>query len=86
MDECKDNGISKLKDNIHCLNIIGQIEGHIVLPSQTKTTKYEHVLPLLAGIEESDDIEEELMLYEEDSDDEDDSFDDDDSEIQYKRK
>ena len=32
---------------IHCLNIIGQVEGHNVLPEDTKTTKYEHVLPAL---------------------------------------
>lgn len=62
MDECKDNGISKLKDNIHCLNIIGQIEGHIILPSQTKTTKYEHVIPELISIEEDDDIKGLLVL------------------------
>ena len=37
---------------VHCLTIIGQIEGHGQAPSGTKTTKYEHVLPLLASIEE----------------------------------
>ena len=37
---------------IFCLPITGQIEGHIVLPSQNKTTKYEHVLPQLVAIEE----------------------------------
>ena len=35
------------RGNIHCLNIIGQVEGHMVLPPQNKTTKYEHVLPQL---------------------------------------
>ena len=44
------------KGNIYTLTIIGQIEGHQVLPETAKTTKYEHVLPLLAGIEESDEI------------------------------
>ena len=47
---------------IHCLAIIGHIEGHQLLSSQTKTTKYEHVLPLLASIEESPDIDGLLIL------------------------
>ncbi len=42
---------------IHCLTIIGQIEGHYTLPSQTKTTKYEHVIPQLVAIEEDEEIE-----------------------------
>lgn len=42
---------------IHCLTIIGQIEGHYILPPQNKTTKYEHVIPQLVAIEESDEIE-----------------------------
>jgi ATP-dependent protease ClpP protease subunit len=50
------------KGNIYTLTIIGQIEGHQVLPDTAKTTKYEHVLPLLAGIEESDEIEGLLLL------------------------
>ena len=48
--------------NIHCIVIVGQIEGHQVLPPQTKTTKYEHVLPQLAAIEESPDIDGLLIL------------------------
>ncbi|MBE6917360.1 MAG: peptidase S14 [Ruminococcaceae bacterium] len=48
--------------NIYTLTIIGQIEGHQVLPETCKTTKYEHILPLLAGIEESDDIDGLLLL------------------------
>ena len=47
---------------IYTLTIIGQVEGHQVLPENCKTTKYEHVLPLLAGIEESDDIDGLLLL------------------------
>lgn len=47
---------------IYTLTIIGQIEGHQVLPETVKTTKYEHILPLLAGIEESDDIDGLLLL------------------------
>lgn len=55
--------ITKGKDgNIYTLTIIGQVEGHQVLPENCKTTKYEHVLPLLAGIEESDDIDGLLLL------------------------
>ena len=50
------------KGNIYTLTIIGQVEGHQVLPETVKTTKYEHVLPLLAGIEESDEIEGLLLL------------------------
>ena len=49
-------------DRIYTLTIIGQVEGHQVLPETCKTTKYEHVLPLLAGIEESDDIDGLLLL------------------------
>ena len=48
--------------SIYTLTIIGQVEGHQVLPETVKTTKYEHVLPLLAGIEESDDIDGLLLL------------------------
>ena len=55
--------ITKGKDgNIYTLTIIGQVEGHQVLPETAKTTKYEHVLPLLAGIEESEDIDGLLLL------------------------
>ena len=45
------------KHNIHCLTVVGQIEGHFILPSQNKTTKYEHVIPQLVAIEEDKDIE-----------------------------
>ena len=48
--------------NIYTLTIIGQIEGHQVLPDTVKTTKYEHILPLLAGIEESEEIDGLLLL------------------------
>lgn len=50
------------KGNIYTLTIIGQVEGHQVLPETVKTTKYEHVLPLLAGIEESDETDGLLLL------------------------
>ena len=48
--------------SIHCLSIIGQIEGHQILPEDVKTTKYEHVLPTLAAIEESPEITGLLIL------------------------
>lgn len=50
------------KGNIYTLTIIGQVEGHQAAPESVKTTKYEHVLPLLAGIEESDEIDGLLLL------------------------
>ena len=51
-----------MKGNIHCITIVGQVEGHSVLGETTKTTKYEHVMPQLAAIEESDEIEGLLVL------------------------
>lgn len=48
--------------SIHCLSIIGQIEGHQILPEDVKTTKYEHVLPMLAAIEKSPEITGLLIL------------------------
>lgn len=47
---------------IHCITIVGQIEGHMILPPQNKTTKYEHVMPQLAAIEETVDIDGLLIL------------------------
>ena len=47
---------------IHCITIAGQIEGHMEAPAQTKTTKYEHIIPQLAAIEETDEIEGLLIL------------------------
>lgn len=47
---------------IRCLNIIGTIEGHAVLPSGTKTTKYEHVMPQLVEVEEDEEIDGLLVL------------------------
>ena len=48
--------------SIYTLTIIGQVEGHQVLPENAKTTKYEHILPLLANIEESEEIDGLLLL------------------------
>jgi len=47
---------------VYCLTIIGQIEGHMSASTNTKTTKYEHVLPLLAKLEESEDVDGVLFL------------------------
>ena len=50
------------KTNIHVMTIIGQIEGHMVLPPQNKTTKYEHIMPQLVAIEQNPEIEGLLLL------------------------
>ncbi|MCH5353477.1 MAG: ATP-dependent Clp protease proteolytic subunit [Acutalibacter sp.] len=47
---------------VHCLTVIGQIEGHYILPSQNKTTKYEHVIPQIVAVEEDPQIDGLLML------------------------
>ncbi len=44
-------------ETIHCLTIIGQIEGHYILPDGQKATKYEHVIPMLVSIEEDENID-----------------------------
>ena len=49
--------VTKAKHVIHCLTIVGQIEGHYILPPQNKTTKYEHVIPQLVAIEQDPSIE-----------------------------
>ena len=53
---------AKGKHIIHCLSIIGQIEGHQELPSPAKTTKYEHIMPQLVAVEEAEDIEGLIIL------------------------
>ncbi len=47
---------------VYCLTVIGQIEGHSTAPNTAKTTKYEHVLPLLSKLEESDEVDGVLFL------------------------
>ena len=54
--------VNNEKGSIYTMTIIGQVEGHQILPETCKTTKYEHVLPLLASIEESPDIDGLLIL------------------------
>ncbi|NPV92263.1 MAG: translocation-enhancing protein TepA [Firmicutes bacterium] len=51
-----------MRGNIHCLPIVGQIEGHIIMPPQNKTTKYEHVIPQLVAIEQNPEIEGMLVI------------------------
>ena len=65
LEEIKEMGSVSAFDGRHkifCLTVIGEIEGHNVLPEQNKTTKYEHVIPQLVAIEESRDIEGLLII------------------------
>ena len=57
-----DSVIRTGKGTIHTLTVIGHIEGHQLLPPNVKTTKYEHILPLLAMVEESDEVDGLLVL------------------------
>lgn len=54
--------LPEFQSDIHVISIIGQIEGHMVMPPQNKTTKYEHILPQLIGVEQSEDIKGVLFL------------------------
>ena len=65
LDTIEQNGSVTTKNGknvIHCLTIIGQIEGHYALPGDNKTTKYEHVIPQLVAIEEDQNIDGLLLL------------------------
>ena len=64
LEEIKELGSvsSDGKHKIYCLTVIGEIEGHNVLPEQTKTTKYEHIIPQLVAVEESREIEGLLVV------------------------
>lgn len=67
MDSIKEYGQAVLSNpttdhQIHLLSVIGEIEGHECLPSTTKTTKYEHVLPQLAVIEDSEKVDGILLI------------------------
>lgn len=61
MDEVRELG-QRTQGSIHCLSIIGQIEGHQLLQEDMKSTKYEHVLPTIAAIEEAPEIDGLLIL------------------------
>ncbi|MGI6421755.1 MAG: ClpP family protease [Syntrophomonadaceae bacterium] len=54
--------IPSFKSDVHCLTITGQVEGHMVLPPQNKTTKYEHVIPQLVAVEENPQIKGLLIV------------------------
>ena len=54
--------LTNSRENIHCMTVIGQIEGHYMLGEREKATKYEHIIPLLVSIEESDSIEGLLIV------------------------
>ena len=61
----KENGCATASGDdgrIHCMSIIGQIEGHYTLPDGQKATKYEHIVPLLFSVEESDDVDGLLII------------------------
>lgn len=62
MQSNEEKGISRLKNDICFLNIIGEIEGHTVLPSNTKSTKYEHIIPKLVDFQTDDELKGLLIL------------------------
>ncbi len=61
-ESVKDFGMIGTKSGIEAITIVGQIEGHYILPSQNKATKYEHILPALVAMEESDEVKGVLFL------------------------
>ena len=63
-DEDADGSVTICKNGkyIHCLTVIGQIEGHYNLPQNTKVTKYEHIIPRLVAVEENDDVSGLLLI------------------------
>lgn len=65
LDEIEKSGGIKTKnsrESIHCLSIIGQIEGHYFLPEGQKATKYEHIIPMLVSIEEDEEVDGVLII------------------------
>ncbi len=61
----KDFGMANMENprgNIHCLTIAGQVEGHMLLPSQNKSTKYEHIIPLLVSVEQNEKVDGLLVV------------------------
>ncbi|QCX32291.1 Clp protease [Caloramator sp. E03] len=62
LKEIGNTHISEFISDIHVLNIIGQIEGHVAVPPQTKATKYEHIIPQLVAIEENPNIKGLLII------------------------
>ncbi len=62
LDQLVELGLAENESGIQVLTVIGQIEGHFLAPEQNKTTKYEHLLPLLVAMEESKDVKGVLVL------------------------
>jgi ATP-dependent protease ClpP protease subunit len=60
--ELGQTSVPQLKSNIHMMSIVGQVEGHLILPPQNKTTKYEHIIPQLVAVEQSPEIEGMLVI------------------------
>ena len=61
----KDFGMTNMENprgNLHCLTIVGQVEGHMLLPGQNKSTNYEHVLPLLVSVEQDEKVDGLLVI------------------------
>jgi ATP-dependent protease ClpP protease subunit len=54
--------VPQLDSNIYCLSVIGQVEGHLVMPAQNKTTKYEHVIPQIVAAEQNPGIEGVIII------------------------
>lgn len=50
------------RGTVHCITIVGQIEGHMELPAQNKTTKYEHLIPQITAVEQAEEIDGMLIL------------------------
>lgn len=63
-DEQSDGSVTVNKNGryIHCITVIGQIEGHYTLPPETKATKYEHIIPRIVAVEENPDVSGLLMI------------------------
>lgn len=64
-ENIKDFGITDIENsrgNVHCLTVVGQVEGHLLLPNQNKSTKYEHVIPLLVSVEQNEKIDGLLVI------------------------
>lgn len=62
LEKLGQTAVVRPKTNIHCVTIVGQVEGHLVLPPQNKTTKYEHIVPQLVAVEQADEVEGLLVV------------------------
>lgn len=60
--ELGETNVPVYRSNIHCITVIGQIEGHVILPPQNKSTKYEHIIPQIVAVEENPNIEGLLLI------------------------